>query len=92
MNKQFKVNFNIKVLSIKYINLTIGVISPNDVFYLKDAYKEGNLIIIGIKTGSLIQEAGFVIPKGEKVVSKEDVKSFEASFIYPYFEGATYDL
>ena len=87
---KLKVNYNIKAISVKDIMIPTGVIKSGEPFDLKDAYKEDNLIFIGIKTSKGIQEAGFKIPKGKKIKSKKDVEYFIGSFIVPYFKNANY--
>ena len=87
---KLKVNYNIRAFSVKDITLPTGVIKAGQPFKLKDAYKEDNGIFIGIKTSQGIQEAGFRIPKGKRIKSRKDVRSFVKSFIVPYYENASY--
>lgn len=87
---KLKVNYNRKSISVKDIKIPTGVIASGEPFELKDAYKENDAIFIGIKTKQGIQEAGFKIPKGAKIKTRKQVRSFVASFIAPFFENATY--
>jgi hypothetical protein len=90
---QFKVEFNFKAISTMDIVLTTGTIKTGEVFELIDAYKEGDLVFIGVKTDKGIQEAGFKPPRFTKKIEDEDgVKSFLDKFIVPYFEGTKYTI
>ena len=89
---KLKVSFNVKSISAKDIVLQTGIIISGEPFELIDAYKERNLIFIGIKTSLGIEEAGFGIPNGIKIKNRKQVRSFVESFIMPYFANATYSF
>jgi len=90
---KLKVNYNIEAISVKDILLPSMVINKGQPFKLKDAYKENNAIVVGIKTNQGIEEAGFKIPVQTKIKSKKDVKLFIETFILPYCsENTSYTL
>ena len=85
-----KVNFNKDVVALKQIILPTHTIEIGEVFKLKDAYKEGNGIFIGVETPHGVQEAGFKINPKARIKNKAQVKSFVAKIVLPYIEGASY--
>ena len=85
-----KVNYNIKAISNKDIILPTEVINSGTPFDFKDAYKEGNMVFIGVKTNQGIQEAGFIIPKGKRIKNRDNLKAFIESIIIIYNDDITY--
>ncbi len=89
---KLKVSFNIKAVSAKKIVLPYNVIEAGEVFKLKDAYKEGDMLVLGIKIGSGVHEALFKINNASKVKTKAQLKQVVESIVFPYIEGANYTI
>jgi hypothetical protein len=87
---ELKVNYNMKAISLKDIKLPTMAIEKGQVFYLKDAYKEKDAVVIGIQTDYGIEEAGFKIPIGKKIKTRDDLRTFINSFIIKYLENCNY--
>ena len=89
---ELKIEFNIDVVSSKDIVLPFKIIKSGEVFKLKDAYKEGSFLVIGVDTGKGVHEALFKLNNPNVVVTKERLKNNIESFIAPYMKNASYNF
>ncbi len=89
---QYKVKFDAKFVYARPLVINNKTIPSGTPFHLLDAYKEGNALVVGVKTkNNGIQEALFKIRGNTKIKSKSDLRALvqDVGFL-PYFEGAKY--
>lgn len=89
---KLRVTFNKEFVALRDIKLPAELIKAGDVFLMKDAYKEGVNVFIGVDSPAGVMEAGFIVPKGKKIKSRKDVMSFVERIALPYIKGASYTI